>query len=178
MNNLINSDIKLMRKRYDEALLLLGVPVQYQYPNLPESNTFGEAVVDSYSELIDTHVIFDGTPKIKTYKRYGWVVANDENLPFLIHCSYNLPKLQKDCIFRFSGQYSDMPDKIFRVTEMSYDLQCADHIVCQVVPVYDKQIVGRTEIEIQQTYNKSNTFMKDPTDYRGRSYNPEVGGDK
>ena len=70
-------------------------------------------------------------------------------------------------MFCIAGQYSELDERKFRVTEITYDLQCADHLVCQVVPVYDKQSVGRTKQEIKQRFNKSNTFLKDETDYRG-----------
>ena len=168
VKNLINEDIKLMRRRYDEALQLQGIPVKYQWPNLPQSNTQGEAVIDSYSSEYNTHIFFDGNPKVKTFKRYGWVVENDKDLPFIIHCSFNLQHLQKDSIFRIAGQYADMPERVFRVTELTYDLQAPDHIICQVIPVYDeKNISGRTKKETSNTYNKSNTFLKANTDYRG-----------
>ena len=97
--NLIGSDILLMRKRYDEALHMQGIPVKYQYPNMPSTNAQGEPVVDAYSNMIDAFVFFEGNPKVKTFKRFGWVVENDSNLPFLIHCSFNLPHLQRDSIF-------------------------------------------------------------------------------
>ena len=106
--NLIGEDIKLMRKRYDEALTQQGIPVTYQFPLKPQPNAQGETVVDSYSDMIPTHIFFEGNPKVKTFKRYGWVVENDANLPFLIHCSFNLQHMQKDCIFRMSGQYSPL----------------------------------------------------------------------
>ena len=64
--NLIGEDIKLMRNRYDEALKMQGIPCKYQYPNLPDTNAQGESVIDSYSEMIDTHIFFDGNPKVKT----------------------------------------------------------------------------------------------------------------
>ena len=105
----------------------------------------------------------------------GWVVENDKELPFLIHCSFNLPNLQKDSVFRISGQYADVDERVFRVTEISYDLQAADHLVCQVVPVYEKQIVGRTDKEIERTFNKSNHFMKSPNDYRGQYISEQSG---
>lgn len=54
--NLIGRDIIIMRKRYDEALQMQGVPCRYQFPNLASTNTHGEPVVDSYSDMIDTHV--------------------------------------------------------------------------------------------------------------------------
>lgn len=165
--NLIGPDIQLMRSRYDEALNMQGIPAKYQYPNLAASNTQGEPLIDSYSEFIDTHVFFDGSPKVKTYKRYGWVVENDKDLPFLIHCSFNLPKLQKDCLFRLSGHYTGMPDRVFRVTELTYDMVAADHIICQIVPVYDKRPVGRTDKEVEKTFNRSNHFLKQNVDYRG-----------
>lgn len=167
MNNLIGQDIKLMRLRYDEALKLQGIHCLYQFPNLPDTNAQGEPVIDSYSEPIDTHIFFDGNPKVKTFKRYGWVVENDEELPFLVHCSFNLPHVQKDSIFRIAGQYADIPDRIFRVTEITYDLQAPDHLVCQIIPSYDDKIVGRTKVEVRQQYSTSNRFLKQETDYRG-----------
>ena len=165
--NLIGEDIKLMRKRYDEALQMQGISCKYQYPNLPDTNAQGEAVVDSYSEMIDAQIFFESAPKLKTYKRLGWVVENDKDLPFLIHCSFYLPELQKDSLFHISRQYTGMPDRIFRVTELTCDMQAPDHMIAQVVPVYDKQTVGRTRKEIEKTFNKSNYFLQTPTDYRG-----------
>lgn len=169
--SLIQSDITLMRDRYDEALELQGIPCKYQFPNLAQTNDQGETLVDSYSEEIDTHVFFDGNPKIKTIKRYGWVVANNDELPFLVHCSWNLPHVQKDSVFRIAGQYAEVGERVFRVTALSYDLQCADHLVAQVVPVYDtKQITGRTDKEVAKTFNSSSHFIKPQTDYRGEYY--------
>lgn len=166
--NLIQDDIVLMRKRYSEALEMQGIPCRYQFPILAQSNDQGDPVVDSYSPEEDTHIFFDGTPKIKTLKRYGWVVANDDDLPFIIHCSWYLDHLQKDSIFRIGGQYTEVPDRVFRVTAISYDIQCADHLVAQVVPCYDESnLVGRTKAEVAKTFNKSNHFLKADTDYRG-----------
>ena len=167
MNNLIGKDIELFRNRYDEALTLQGIPCEYQYPILPTTNEQAEPVVDSYSLPIETNIFFEGSPKIKTFKRLGWVVENNQDLPILIHCSFNLPNVQKDAIFKFSGQYTNVPDRTFRVTEISYDIQAPDHIICQVVPVYDSQYVGRTKKEVETTFNKSENFIKQPLDYRG-----------
>ena len=173
--NLIGEDIKLMRNRYDEALQMQGIPCVYQYPNLATTNTNGESLVDSYSDELNTHIFFDGSPKVKTYKRYGWVVENDQNLPFLIHCSFHLPHVQRDSLFRLAGQYTELPDRIFRVTEITYDLQAPDHLICQVVPVYDKQPVGRTDKEVERTFNTSNHFLQIPTDYRGDYISQQKG---
>ena len=170
MNNLIGPDVKLIRDRYDEALKLQGISAVYQYPNMAGSNLHGESVVDSYSEYIETHIFFDSNPKVKTLRRYGWVVENDNNLPFLIHCSFNLPHLQRDSIFRISGQYTELPDRIFRVTELTYNIQAADHIICQVVPVYDKQVVSKTEKEVRMENSTSSRFIKQNVDYRGDPY--------
>lgn len=82
MNNLIGEDITLMRARYDEALELQGIACVYQYPCIPDTNEQGETVVDSYSDPLPTHIFYDGSPKVKTFKRYGWVVENDKDLPF------------------------------------------------------------------------------------------------
>lgn len=175
--NLIGEDIKIMRLRYDEALKMQGIPCKYQFPLMPDSNVQGEAVIDSYSDKIDTHIFFDGNPKVKTYKRYGWVVENDKDLPFLIHCSFNLKYLQKDCLFHMSGQYTGLPDRIFRVTELTCDIQAPDHMIAQVVPVYEKQAVGRTQKEVEKTFNTSNHFLKPNVDYRG-NYMSEKDGEQ
>lgn len=167
LNNLIADDIKLMRNRYDEALELQGVPCVYMYPNLPDTNARGESVIDTYSLPYDTFIFFEGSPKIKTFKRMGWVVENDKELPFLIHCSFHLPHVQRDSIFKIAGQYTEVPERVFKVTAISYDIQAPDHIVCQVIPVYEDQIVGRTKKEVQQTFNRSEHFIKQPIDYRG-----------
>ena len=96
-------------------------------------------------------------------------------MPFLIHCSWYLPQVQKDAIFSIAGQYSELPERIFRVTEISYDLQAPDHIVCKIVPVYDKtQLLGRTKTERANTFNKSNHFLKSNTDFRGDYYTTKV----
>lgn len=168
--NLIGPDIRLMRLRYDEALMMQGIPVKYQYPNFASSNAQGEPVADSYSEIVDTFIFFDGTPKVKTFKRYGWVVENDANLPFLIHCSFSLPHLQKDSIFRISGQFAEIPERVFRVTELTYDIQAPDHVICQVVPAYDEQVVGYTPKEVEKKFSESNHFLKPSVDYRGDHY--------
>lgn len=168
VNNLIGPDIKLMRRRYDESLQMQGIPCKYQFPNLADSNDQGEPLIENYSELIDTFIFFESSPKIKTLKRFGWVVANSEDLPFLIHCSWNLPNVQKDSIFRIAGQYSDVGERVFRVTQLSYDLQAPDHLVAQIVPCYDEErLVGRTETELTKTFDTSNHFLKQEVDYRG-----------
>lgn len=168
--HIIGRDITMMRKFYDEALSQQGVPCKYQYPLMPASNDQGESVVDSYSDILDTYIFFDGNPKMKTFKRYGWVVENDKDLPFLVHCSFNLPELQKDCIFAISGHYTGVPDRKFRVTELTCDLVAPDHMVCQVVPVYGDNVVGRTKKEVEKTFNTSNHFLKPQTNYRGDRY--------
>ena len=176
LNNLIGNDVKLMRARYDEALQLQGVPCEYMYPTIPTTNNQGESVVDQYSIPIETSIFFEGSPKIKTFKRLGWVVENSSELPFLIHCSFNLPHLQRDSLFHIGGQYTEMPDRVFRVIEMTCDPQAPDHMIAQVVPAYEKQTVGRTRKEIEQEFNASNHFLKPQTDYRGK-YRSELDGD-
>jgi len=167
LHNLIDEDIKLIRNRYDEALKLRGIECVYMYPNITQTNQQGEAIVDQYSLPINTQIFFEGSPKVKTFKRLGWVVENNSELPFLIHCSFHLPHVQKDSIFKIAGQFTELPERIFKVTEISYDIQSPDHIVCQVIPVYEKQVVGRTKEEVSRTFNTSEHFIKQPLDYRG-----------
>lgn len=176
MNNLLGSDIKLMRSRYDEALKLQGIPAKYQFPTRAQSNVQGESLVDFFSIPENTHVFFDGNPKVKTIKRYGWVVENTDELPMLVHCSFNLQNLQRDCLFTFSGLYTGLQDRVFRVLDLTYDIQAPDHIVCKVVPVYNKEeAAGRTKKEVAQKFNKSHTFMKNNENYRGEYVGSQNG---
>lgn len=170
MTSLIGDDIRIWRDRYNEALRMQGIECDYQYPIMPKPNAQMEPVADHMSMPEKTHVFFDGNPKVKTFKRYGWVVENDKDLPFLIHCSFNLEHVQKDCVFTLSGMYTELPDRKFRVTEITYDLQAPDHLICQVVPVYDDQVVGRTQEEVARTFSTSSHFLKQDVDYRGNRF--------
>lgn len=174
--NIISEDIKLMRDRYDEALSMQGIPCVYQYPIGATTNSQSEIVVDGLSDPENIHIFFDSNPKLKTYKRYGWVVENDKNLPFLVHCSFNLKNLQRGSIFRMSGMYTGMPDRVFRVTELTCDLQAPDHMIAQVVPVYDDKVTGDTKSEVKSKYNKSNHYLKQNVDYRGKHIDRLPGG--
>jgi hypothetical protein len=69
-----------------------------------------------------------------------------------------------------------MADRVFRVIEMTCDIQAPDHMIAQVVPVYDKQTVGRTKKEISKTFNSSNHFLQSQVDYRGKTRS-ELDGD-
>lgn len=174
--NLIGDDIEIMRNYYDDALQMQGILVKYQYPILADVNEQGESVIDHYSIPDTAYIFFDGSPKLRTFKRLGWVVENSQDLPFLIHCSFHLPNLQKDCLFDIAGQYANLNSRKFRVTEITTDIQCPDHVVCSVVPVYEKPAVGRTQSQVSHTYNSSNHFLKSNKDYRG-DYRSELKGD-
>lgn len=176
VNNLIGEDIKLMRNRYDEALKLQGIPCVYQHPISSESNSQSEIISDGMSDPENINIFFDSTPKLKTYKRLGWVVENDKNLPFLVHCSFHLKNLQRGSIFRVSGMYTGMPERVFRVTELTCDLEAPDHMIAQVVPVYDSKVVGDTRVEVAKKYNKSNHYLKNDVDYRGKHIDKLPGG--
>lgn len=178
-NHLIGNDILLMRKRYNEALEQQGQPCTYQFPNFAKSNDQGESEIDSYSEPMDTYVFLDGNPKVKTYKRYGFVADNDADLVPLLHCSWDLPNVQKDSIFTYAGLYSGLEPRKYRVIDITYDAMCADHLICRVVLIANGQpIVGRTKKEIAQTFNTSNHFLKNEVDYRGHPYTTDHKGDE
>ena len=83
--NLIGDDILLMRKRYDEALKLRGIPVKYQFPLKPGSNAEGEPVIDSYSEMIETQIFFEGNPKVKTFKESSVFGVLEGKVVFIEH---------------------------------------------------------------------------------------------
>jgi hypothetical protein len=42
-----------------------------------------------------------------------------------------------------------------------------------VVPAYEDQIVGKTDVEIKNQFNKSNYFLTPRFDYRGNNHTTE-----
>lgn len=150
-------EVTYLRKQFAEALKQLGVPFKYQYPLGNNVDMYNQPAPDGYSVEYDVYGIFDGDPKLKTYKNLGWVVEKSDNLPFLIHIPFDTPHIQKGCLFRTSGLITGIEERVFQVVELSSSLMCPDHIVCQVVP-----LVGNTPPRTAETRRDVASKNKEP----------------
>lgn len=139
MSLIREEEVIYLREAFKETVYQLGVPFIYQYPLGNDLDNFNQPAPDGYSQEIEVYGIFDGEPKLKTYKNLGWVVEKSDNLPFLLHIPFDTPYIQKNGIFKIKGQYANIPNRIFQITELSTNLVCPDHIICQIVP-----LVGNT----------------------------------
>ena len=146
MSLIREEEVQYLRDAFKETVRQLGVPFIYQYPLGNDIDSFAQPAPDSYSREIEVYGIFDGEPKLKTYKNLGWVVEKNDNLPFLIHVPFDTERIQKNALFKIKGQFTGIPDRLFQVTELSTALVCPDHIVCQIVP-----LVGNTPPMIKET---------------------------
>ena len=146
MGLISEQEVVYLRKQFDETVKQLGVPFVYQYPLGNNLDDFAQPAPDGYSQEIEVYGIFDGEPKLKTYRNLGWVVEKSDSLPFLLHISFNTPRIQKGSLFKTSGQFTGIEARVFQVTELTTGLVCPDHIVCQIVP-----LVGNTPPRVAET---------------------------
>lgn len=146
MSLIVPAEIDYLRKQFNFTVLQVGVEFLYRYPLNNDVDAYNQPAPDGYSEAMPVYGIFDGEPKLKTYKNLGWVVEKSDNLPFLIHIPYDTPHIQRGCLFESSGQITAIKPRVFQVTELSTGLVCPDHIVCQIVP-----LVGNTPPLVAET---------------------------
>lgn len=146
MSLIREDEVMYLRRQFNETVKHLGILFKYQYPLGNNLDDFSQPSPDGYSRELEVYGIFDGEPKLKTYKNLGWVVEKGDNLPFLIHIPFDTERIQKGALFKISGQITGIEERIFQVTEISTGLVCPDHIVCQIVP-----LVGNTPPRTAET---------------------------
>ena len=146
MSLIREDEVLYLRRQFKETVKQLGILFKYQYPLGNDLDDFSQPAPDGYSRELEVYGIFDGEPKLKTYKNLGWVVEKGDNLPFLIHIPFDTEHIQKGALFKISGQITGIQERVFQVTELSTGLVCPDHIVCQIVP-----LVGNTPPRTKET---------------------------
>ena len=146
MSLIVPAEIEYMRRMFKFTVEQVGVQFLYRYPLNNDVDSYNQPAPDGYSERMSIFGIFDGEPKLKTYKDLGWVAEKNDNLPFLIHVPFDVPHIQAGCLFESDGQITGIKPRLFQVKELSTPLVCPDHIVCQIVP-----LVGNTPPLVAQT---------------------------
>lgn len=140
---LLNSDIKLHRRYFDEMIRLLGIQVIYRAP-LPDKHYTVYAEIESnYDQPILVGCIFDEHPTQQTLKKMGWVAELQQNSS-IIHVPYNLPNLQQGALFIIPSGIDNAQGRLFRVVNMSTTMVYPASISCEIVPEYENTYMAET----------------------------------
>lgn len=99
MSLIVPEEIDYLRQQFKFTVKQVGVLFQYRYPLNNKIDYFNQPAPDGYSERMPVYGIFEGEPKLKTYRNLGWVVEKSDNLPFLIHVPFDVPHIQRGCLF-------------------------------------------------------------------------------
>lgn len=157
MSLISSREVEYLRCQFKETVEQLGVCFRYQYPLGNNLDDFAQPAPDGYSRELQVYGIFDGEPKLKTYRNLGWVVEKSDNLPFLIHIPFDTERIQKGALFHINGQITGIAERTFQVTELTTELVCPDHIVCQIVP-----LIGNTPPKVAESRREVAIKNKDP----------------
>lgn len=162
MSLIVEKEIEYLRRQFRFAVEQIGVQFMYRYPLNNAIDVFNQPAPDGYSERIPVYGVFEGEPKLKTYKNLGWVVEKSDNLPFLIHIPFDTPHIQRGCLFEIDGQITSIESRLFQVTELSTGLVCPDHIICQIVPLVgnSRPLTQETERDVAKKNSEPRRFLK------------------
>lgn len=162
MSLIVEREIEYLRRQFRFAVEQLGVQFMYRYPLNNDIDKFNQPAPDGYSEKIPVYGVFEGEPKLKTYKNLGWVVEKNDSLPFLIHVPFDTPHIQRGCLFEIDGQITSIESRLFQVTELTTGLVCPDHIICQIVPLVgnSRPLTQETERDIAKKNSEPRRFLK------------------
>lgn len=163
MSLIVPKEVIYLRAQFKNAVVQLGVPFGYRYPLNNAVDQNNQPAPDGYSTESEVYGIFDGEPKLKTYRNLGWVVEKGDNPPFLIHIPFDTPHIQKGCLFEIKGQITSIESRLFQVTELTTALVCPDHIVCQIVPLVGNTApkTAETRRDIAKKNSEPRRFLKE-----------------
>lgn len=137
--SLVNSDAEIFRKYFKECLDLYGIPSLFfqKKETIKDFTTLGE-MKNNYYDPIETHVIFESTPQVRTLKKLGWVTELDKEQP-IVHVEYNLPGISRGCVFKIKDPISLTDGRLFRITKMSTGILYPASISCQLIAVLGEE---------------------------------------
>lgn len=147
---LINTNTKLHRQYFREAVKLLGVRVLYRAP-LPGKKwtTYGE-MDNNFAPPILVGCLFEEHPTIKTMKRLGWDHELQENAS-LIQVDYDLPNLQTGALFIIPSAIEGADSRLFRVTRLTQGFIYPSSMTCEIVPEWENTFNPETELDYERS---------------------------
>lgn len=129
---LINKDITLQRRYFNEMCRLRGVKTLYQYPVIKDYTVHGE--IDSkYSDNIEVFAVINDNVDHRTAHKLGWNAEQTEQV-IAISVPYDLENIQVGCLFSLPPAFEGAEFRRFRVVEMSTSAVYPASITCRIVP--------------------------------------------
>lgn len=139
---LINKDIKLHRKYFDQMTKMLGINCIYQEPLQGKDYDMHGHLNAKYKEGVTVGCIFQDHPDQKTLKKMGWVAELQEGSS-IIHVPYDLSGIQVGALFTIPSGIDNAPPRVFRVISMQNIMVYPASIACEIAPEYfdrDEQV--------------------------------------
>ena len=139
---LINKDIKLHRKYFDQMTKMLGINCIYQEPLHGKDYDMHGHLSTKYKEGVIVGCIFQDHPDQKTLKKMGWVAELQEGSS-IIHVPYDLSGIQVGALFTIPSGIDNAPPRVFRVISMQNIMVYPASIACEIAPEYfdrDEQV--------------------------------------
>lgn len=133
---LLNQDIKLQRKWFNEMVNLIGIKVIYRAPKENKHYTIYSEIESNYKEPQVVGCIFEDHPKQDTLNKLGWVAELQEEIS-IISIPYDLEGLQAGALFIVPSGLDNAQGRLFRVTKLSTIMIYPASITCKIVPEYE-----------------------------------------
>lgn len=149
---LVQPNVKLQRRYFNEMVTLRGVFCEYQYPLQNKQYTTQGELDTSYSSPIRVGCIFNENIDQKTAKKLGWNAELQEQAS-LISVPYDLENIQVGCLFKIPSAFDHTQGRLFRVVEMF------------AIPIYPASITCRLVPEYETTVEKAETEMFTNSDF-------------
>ena len=139
---LINKDIKLHRKYFEQMTKMLGINCIYQEPLPGKDYDMHGHLSTKYKEGVIVGCIFQDHPDQKTLKKMGWVTELQEGSS-IIHVPYDLSGIQVGALFTIPSGIDNAPPRVFRVISIQNIMVYPASIACEIAPEYfdrDEQV--------------------------------------
>ena len=133
---LLNDDLKLQRKYFEEMCHLIGIKVLYRSPKPNKTYTTWGEIDSNYYAPISVFGIFEENPDIRTMRKKGWVAELNEQASFL-YVSYDTPNIQRGGLFIIPSGIDKSDGRLFRVVDMQADFIYPSSLACEIVPEYE-----------------------------------------
>lgn len=166
---LLNTNTKLARQYFREAVKLLGINVIYRAPYPGKHyTTYGE-IDTNFEAPIMVGVLFYEHPSQKTLKKVGWVSELQEGSS-LIEVDYDLPNLQKGALVIVPSGLDDGRGRLFRIISLQTSMVYPASVTCEIIPEYEDSVERPTDFD----YSRNSFTLLSREDESEVQYNEEL----
>lgn len=133
---LINPDIKINRKYFEEMVKLLGIYVIHRAPKPGRDYTIYTEIDTNYENPETIGCIFEEHPDQKTLKKVGWVSELQEDSS-MIHVAYDTKNIQRGSLIIVPSGLDSATGRLFKVNKLSNIMVYPASIAVEIVPEYE-----------------------------------------